>query len=115
MRRTLSLFGFALLLFSSSAHADTTFGAVLTGGQETPPNSSAGFGNATVTVDASHTSVHVVMDVTKLSSAITLAHIHGQPPEGVAAGAVLDLKPLTNFVNNHMTRRSLCRSHLATS
>lgn len=102
MRRALSLLALAFLFSTTAARAQVTLGAVLTGAQETPPNNSPGSGNATVTIDASHTSVHVVIDVTKLTSAITLAHIHGNAPEGVAAGVELDLKPLTNFVNNHM-------------
>lgn len=102
MRRALSLLTFLTLLSATTATAQVTLGAVLTGSQETPPNTSAGFGNATVTVDASHTSVTVVMNVTKLSAPVSAAHIHGQAPAGQAAGVELNLNPATNLVNNQM-------------
>jgi len=102
MRRALSLIALSLLFSAGSVHADITLGAVLTGAQETPPNNSPGFGHATVTIDSAHTSVHVVMDVTKLTSPITLTHIHGQAPVGTPAGVELDLNPGANFHNNHM-------------
>ena len=102
MRRALSLLAVLSLLSAASAGAQVTFGAVLTGSQETPPNTSAAFGNATVTVDASHTSVTVVMNVTKLSAAVSAAHIHGQAPAGVPAGVELNLNPATNLIGNKM-------------
>ena len=104
MRRALSLLAVVFLISTTGAQAQVTLGAVLTGGQETPPNSSPGFGNATVTIDPSHTSVHVVIDVSKLTSAITLAHIHGQAGPGQAASPELDLAGATNFVDNHLDK-----------
>jgi hypothetical protein len=102
MRRVLSLIALLLLVSVPAVNAQVTMGAVLTGGQETPPNTSPAFGNATVVVDASHTSVTVSMTVTKLTSAVTAAHIHGEAPEGVPAGVELNLNPATNLVGNKL-------------
>ncbi|MGZ7030583.1 MAG: CHRD domain-containing protein [Thermoanaerobaculia bacterium] len=102
MQRVLSLFALLLLVAVPAVNAQVTLGAVLTGSQETPPNTSPGFGNATVVVDASHTSVTVSMTIAKLTSAVTLAHIHGPAPEGVAGNVELNLHPETNLVGNKL-------------
>jgi hypothetical protein len=103
MKRALFLFAMLLLASAAAANAQVTLGAVLTGGQETPPNTSPAFGNATVTVDPSHTSVTVTITLTKLSAPITLAHIHGEAGPGQAASPELNLDPAANFSGNTLS------------
>ncbi len=89
MARRLVLFlALGVLLGATAARAET-YGAVLTGAQETPPNNSTGFGNATVTLDAARTSVNVKLTFSSLTAAIIGAHIHGEAPAGVATGVVI--------------------------
>lgn len=81
-----------LLLFAISADAET-FGAVLTGGQEVPARETSGYGVATVTLDAAHTSLTVDMFVTGLTTPISDAHIHGEGGRDVAVGVKLGFDP----------------------
>ncbi len=92
---------FALLLSTGAAYAET-YGAVLTAAQEVPPTNSTGFGNATVTLDPSHTSITVVMTVSGLTSPINNAHIHGEAPRGTSIGTKVNFNPATNIVNGQM-------------
>ena len=84
MRTTRSLVFISLLVLLAvpAVQAQTTFGAVLNIAQEVPaptgPNLN-GFGNATVTLDAAHTSVTVNMTVAGLTTPVNNAHIHKGP------------------------------------
>jgi hypothetical protein len=76
MRRTLTTLALVLLVTSGTALAQT-YGAVLTASQETPPSTSSGFGNATVSfTDATHTQINVTITVSGLGSPINNYHIH---------------------------------------
>ena len=101
-RGILVLIAFATLLLATAAHAQT-FGAVLTPGQETPPTTSNGSGEATFTLDSTHTSLTVSITVTGLTGPPTLAHIH-KAPVGVAGSPVLDLNALANFSNGKLNQ-----------
>lgn len=80
-----------------------TLGAVLTGAAEVPPNTNQGFGNATVTFDATRTNIDVTITVTNLSSPINNFHIHEAAP-GVNGPVVVNLIGLGGtFVNGTMT------------
>jgi hypothetical protein len=83
------------------AHAQT-LGAVLTGSQEVPPNTIAGFGNATVDVNRATNEVTVTITVANLGSPINNFHIHEAPP-GTNGPVVVDLIGLGGtFVNGTM-------------
>ena len=104
MRRTLTIFGLLLLLSAGSALAQT-YGAVLTGSQESPPTTSSGFGNATVSfTDATHTSINVTITVANLGAPINNFHIHELPAGAQNGPVVVNLIGLGGtFVNGKMT------------
>ncbi|HET7711853.1 MAG TPA: CHRD domain-containing protein [Thermoanaerobaculia bacterium] len=99
-------FGVAILLtlICSGAVAQTTLNAVLTGGQEAPnPVTTPGSGFATVVVDPTRTSVTVTVTFSKLTSNVTLAHIH-RGGFGVAGPPVVDLLvPPSNLSGNRIS------------
>jgi hypothetical protein len=98
----LALLVLAVLSLPAVLHAQAaTFGAVLTGAQEVPVRDTPGFGNATVTLDASHTSVNVNMTISGLTTPVNNAHIHKQVP-GVSGQPVIDFFPATNLANGRM-------------
>lgn len=66
-------------------------GAVLSGGQETPPVSTAGRGSAHFTLMGDQLSF--VITYSGLSGPATRAHIHGPAVAGVSAGILIDLAP----------------------
>ena len=85
------------------AAAAQTLGAVLTGSQEVPANNNPGFGNATVTFDATRQNVNVTITVANLGSPINNFHIHEAPP-GVNGPVVVNLIGLGGtFTNGTMT------------
>jgi hypothetical protein len=89
-------------LVCATAFAQTsTFGVVLSGNQETPPVTTSGSGNATVTLTEGHTSITVAMTIGRLTTPATLAHIH-EGPAGVAGPIRLDLAPSTNLLNGRL-------------
>ena len=96
------LIALATLLLATALHAQT-FGAVLTPTQETPPTSSSGSGEATVTLDSMHTSLTVSITVTGLTGPPTAAHIH-KGAFGVAGGVVINFNAATNFVNGKLSQ-----------
>lgn len=83
---------FTFFSLAATARAET-LGAVLTGSQEFPQNSSPAFGEATFTLDAPHTSLSVSLSVSGLSAPITGAHIHGEAPAGQNAGVLINFLP----------------------
>lgn len=95
------LFLLLSLIVTASVRAET-YGAVLTPQQENPPTVSNGFGNATVTLDPSHTSINVRLSVSGLTSPINNAHIHGEAPSGTNTGVVINFLPAINIVNGQM-------------
>jgi len=99
MKRSLLFSCLLLLLAVPAVHAQTTLGAVLSVAQEVPapvgPNLN-GFGNATVTIDAAHTSATVALTVAGLSSPVNNAHIH-KNPIGVQGNVVINFLPATNM------------------
>jgi hypothetical protein len=102
MRRVLALLAIAASILAPIAYGQT-LGAVLTGAAEVPPNSNPGFGNATVTFDATRQNVLVTITVANLGSPINNFHIHEAPP-GVNGPIVINLIGLGGtFVNGTMT------------
>lgn len=102
MRRSLLVLVAVVSLISPVAYGQT-LGAVLTGAAEVPPNSNPGFGNATVTFDATHQNVQVTITVANLGSPINNFHIHEAPP-GINGPVVINLIGLGGtFVNGTMT------------
>lgn len=102
MRRVLILLAVAASILSPIAYGQT-LGAVLTGAAEVPPNNNPGFGNATVTFDATRQNALVTITVANLGSPINNFHIHEAPP-GVNGPVVVNLIGLGGtFVNGTMT------------
>lgn len=99
----LALLSLVLLSLPAVLHAQAaTFGAVLTPEQEAPtPRDTPGFGNATVTLDATHTSINVKMTISGLTTPVNNAHIHKEVA-GVAGPVVINFVPATNLVNGRM-------------
>ena len=92
----------ALTLIAPAAYAQT-LGAVLTGSQEVPPNNNPGFGNATVTFDATRQNVTVTITVANLGAPINNFHIH-EGRAGVNGPVVVNLIGLGGtFVNGRLT------------
>src|SRR6185436_3088969 len=92
-----------LVLLTATALHGQTLGAALTSGQEVPPNSGSGFGNATVTFDATREHLIVTITVANLGSPINNFHIH-EAPAGTNGPVVVDLIGLGGqFVNGTMT------------
>jgi hypothetical protein len=105
MRRSTLALGLllALVLLSPTASAQT-FGAVLTGSQESPPTTSAGFGNFTGTFDASHTNMTMTLTVANLGAPINGFHIHEKAAGSPNGAIVLNMQGLGGtFVNNKLT------------
>lgn len=103
MRRApMVVLGVLVLLVAASSFGQT-LGAVLTGSQEVPPNTIAGFGNATVTFDATRSNIVVTITVADLGSPINNFHIH-EREAGANGGVVVDLIRLGGtFTNGTMT------------
>lgn len=102
VRVTLVLAAAFLAALAPAAYGQT-LGAVLTGASEVPPNANPGFGNATVTFDATHQNVTVTITVANLGSPINNFHIH-EAVAGTNGPVVIDLIGLGGtFVNGTMT------------
>jgi len=100
MRRFVHAFVVTLITaFMTATAFGQTLGAVLTGSQETPPNNSPGFGNATVTFDSTQQNITVTLTVANLGSPINNFHIHEQG-FGVAGPVRVDLIGLGGQFNN---------------
>ena len=98
--RSLVFISLLLILVAATARAQT-FGAVLTPSQETPPVTSNGFGNATVTLDPTHTSITVNLTVAGLTTPVNGAHIH-RGAFGVPGSVVINFNPATNLANGRL-------------
>jgi len=100
MRRVLAFL--VLSLVATTGYAQT-LGAVLTGSQEVPSRAVPGFGNATVTFDASRQNAAITITVTNLGSPINNFHIH-EAPAGTNGPVVVDIIGMGGqFVNGTMT------------
>lgn len=94
---------FSILTLSTASAFGQTLGAVLTASQETPPTTTPGFGNATVTFDSTHQNITVTITVANLGATINNFHIH-EAPFGVAGPVRVDLIGLGGqFSNGTMT------------
>ena len=101
-RRIFFVAALAVLVIALPLHAER-YGAVLTGAQEAPtPVTTNGYGNATVTLDPSHTSLTLDLTVAGLTSPVTLAHIH-EAARGVAGGVRVDFNPNANMTNGRIS------------
>jgi hypothetical protein len=76
-----------------------TLGAVLTGSQEVPATTTPGYGNSTVTFDATRANITVTITVANLGSPINNFHIHEAPP-GVSGPVVVNLIGLGGTFSN---------------
>jgi CHRD domain len=90
---------FAIVSLVAAAGFGQTLGAVLTGSQEVPSNSGAGFGNATVTFDAARQNVTVTITAANLGAAINNFHIH-EAAAGANGPVRVDLIGLGGTFNN---------------
>ena len=82
--------GAALLSFTSrSRAATTTFKASINGSSEVPPNTTAGTGSATVTLDPDGNKITWNVTFSGLTGPATAVHIHGPAPAGKNAGVMI--------------------------
>ncbi len=79
--------------FTLSAPAQSTFtyDVELIGGQEEPPNSSGGIGQAQVTIDPAQGRIAVTGRYSNLQGTASAAHIHGSARRGANSGVILGL------------------------
>src|SRR5258707_645456 len=90
MRRVPIIIALTIISLTTSVAFGQTLGAVLTGSQETPPTTTPGFGNATVTFDSTRQNITVTITVSNLGAAINNFHIH-ENPAGVSWSVVVNL------------------------
>lgn len=103
MIRTLSGVLLLVCLLVATAAGAQTFGAVLTGSQERPPTTTNGWGNATFTLDPTHTNITVTITVANLISSITGAHIH-EKSSGSDTGPIVEgFTPTLSFNNGKLS------------
>jgi hypothetical protein len=103
MRRFTVIIALAVLSLYTSAAFGQTLGAVLTASQETPPTTTPGYGNSTVTFDSTRSNITVTITVANLGSGINNFHIH-EGAAGVAGPVIINLIGLGGvFSNGTMT------------
>jgi len=78
-------------VYEISGKQPALFTATLTGGQETPPNSSTATGAATLLLSPDENTARVSLNFSGLSSAQTGAHIHGPAAAGASAPILFPL------------------------
>ena len=98
VRSTVLTVALAIFVYATPLAAQT-LGAVLTGSQEVPPRAVTGFGNATVTFDATRQNINVTITVTNLGSPINNFHIH-ENARGANGPIVVDIIGLGGTFNN---------------
>lgn len=76
-------------LTSRGQAATTTFQADLKGSSEVPPNTTAGTGSATVTLDSASNKITWNVSFSGLTGPATAVHIHGPAPVGKNAGVMI--------------------------
>jgi hypothetical protein len=91
LRRSLAIASIAVLCAGTASAATEKFTATLAPTSEVPPTTSAGSGQATVSLDT--TTHEITYDVTfkGIASAVTAAHIHGPAAAGKNAGVLVPL------------------------
>ena len=102
MRLTfLTALAVAALVSTSAARAEiVNFTATLDGASETPPNTSAGKGIASVALDTDTKHITWKITYSGLSGPATMAHFHGPAAAGVAAGVLVPITGnLTSPIN----------------
>jgi CHRD domain len=94
MRKTLMMAVAAAALFATgAAQADMVkLAATLSSSQEVPPNTGAGAGKMTGTLDTATKTLTYNITYTGLSGPATAAHIHGPAAVGVNAAVMLPFK-----------------------
>jgi len=103
MRRIPIIIALTIISLTTSLAFGQTLGAVLTASQETPPTTTPGFGNATVTFDSTRQNITVTITVSNLGAPINNFHIH-EAAAGVPGPVVENLIGLGGtFVNGTMT------------
>jgi len=103
MRRIAIVIALSIVSVTAATAFGQTLGAVLTGSQETPPTSTPGFGNATVTFDSTRTNITTTITVANLGAPINNFHIH-EGAAGVAGPVVVNLIGLGGvFIGGSMT------------
>ena len=100
MTRRAIILSFAVAVLATGNLFAQTLGAVLTGSQESPPCSTSGFGNATVTFDSARQNIIVNITVANLGSSITGAEITRS-----AGPAVVAFTPTASFTTSRATAR----------
>jgi CHRD domain/PEP-CTERM motif len=91
----------ALVLQSPAAHAATlTFGGVLSGANEVPPNNSPGAGTVTVVLDPTAETIQIVASFFGLTTPDVAAHIHCCAPLGTNVGVATTLPAFAGFPLN---------------
>ena len=78
-------------VYEIKSKPSTLFTAVLDGSQETPPNNSTATGTATLLLSPDEKTARLSLTFSGLSSAETLAHVHGPAIPGVSAPPIVDL------------------------
>jgi uncharacterized repeat protein (TIGR01451 family) len=78
-------------VYEITGREPTLFVANLNGAQEVPPNNSAATGTATLLLSPDETSARVSLNFSGLSSAETVAHVHGPSGPGVTAPVLFPL------------------------
>jgi uncharacterized repeat protein (TIGR01451 family) len=89
-------------VYEISGNQPTLYLANLTGAQEVPPNSSTANGTATLLLSPDETTARVSLTFNGLSSAETVAHIHGPGAAGVIAPVLFPL-PADEFSDFEVT------------
>jgi len=103
MARRISLVAVVFLLAAAVVQAQT-YGVVMTGSQERPtPNTTTGWGNATVTFDSTRSNVNVAITIKGLTGAVTGAHIHEKAAGSESGAIVIGFTPTVTFSNGKLT------------
>jgi hypothetical protein len=85
MKKLIPLLTLTTTLLASTAFAQSTFEAILSGLGETPPNASPGSGFGTVVLNAAQNQITVDLSFSGLLAPATASHIHG--PGGAGTNA----------------------------
>ena len=99
MKYVRSVSGSLILFAASSQAAIITYTATLNGGNESPPNGSAGTGSATVVYDDVAHTLSVVVLFSGLTGSTTASHIHccSVVPGTGTAGVATQVPTFTGF------------------
>jgi hypothetical protein len=88
----------ALVLQAPAAHAATlTFGGVLSGANEVPPNNSPGAGTVAVVLDPTAETIQIIASFFGLTTPDVAAHIHCCGPVGTNVGVATTIPAFAGF------------------